>query len=60
VDGIFETTLAIGRITDRPAEAERPVAAAKFRLEEIRHRPPGFRPCAHYSSHGSILAGAGT
>jgi iron complex transport system substrate-binding protein len=44
VDGIFETTLAIGRITDRAAEAERLVAAAKFRLEEIRHRLAGLPP----------------
>lgn len=44
VDGIFEATLAIGRITDRPAEAERLVAAAKIRLQEIRNRLAGLPP----------------
>jgi iron complex transport system substrate-binding protein len=44
VDGIFEATLAIGRITDRPGEAERLVAEAKLRLQEISHRLAGLPP----------------
>lgn len=44
VDGIFETTLAIGRIADRAADGERLVRQAKARLQEIRKRLAGLTP----------------
>jgi iron complex transport system substrate-binding protein len=44
VDGIFETTLAIARITDRAAEGERLLAEMKTRLLEIRRRIAGLPP----------------
>ena len=44
VEGIYETTLAIGRITDRAADAERLVRQVKARLQEIRKRLAGLTP----------------
>jgi iron complex transport system substrate-binding protein len=44
VDGIFETTLAVGRITDRAAEGERLVARMKARLQEVKRRLAGLSP----------------
>jgi iron complex transport system substrate-binding protein len=44
VEGIFEATLEIGRITDRAVEGERLVAAMKGRLEEVRRRLAGLPP----------------
>jgi iron complex transport system substrate-binding protein len=44
VEGIFETTRTIARITDRAAEGERLVAGMKTRLQEIRRRLTGLPP----------------
>ncbi|MBZ5497890.1 MAG: cobalamin-binding protein [Acidobacteriia bacterium] len=44
VDGIFETTLAIGRITDRGAQGEQLVARMKGRLQEVKRRLAGLPP----------------
>jgi iron complex transport system substrate-binding protein len=44
VEGIFQTTLEIGRITGRAAEAESLVGATRSRLEAIRSRLSGARP----------------
>lgn len=44
VEGIFETTRTIARITDRAAEGERLVAGMKTRLQEIRRRLAGLPP----------------
>ena len=44
VEGIFETTLAVGRITDRAAEGERLVALMKARLQEVKRRLAGLPP----------------
>jgi iron complex transport system substrate-binding protein len=44
VAGIFEATLAIGRITDRQAEGERLVAQMKDRLAEVKRRLAGLPP----------------
>jgi iron complex transport system substrate-binding protein len=42
VQGIFETTIAIGRITDRAEAADRLVAQMKTRLEDVKRRLAGF------------------
>jgi iron complex transport system substrate-binding protein len=44
VEGIFETTLAIGRITGRAAEGENLVAQMKARLLEVKRRLAGLPP----------------
>jgi iron complex transport system substrate-binding protein len=44
VESIFETTLAIGRITDRAAEGERLVSEMKSRLQKLRDRLAGIPP----------------
>ncbi len=44
VDGIFETTLAVGRVTDRAAEGARLVAQMKARLQEVKCRLAGLPP----------------
>lgn len=44
VDGIFETTLAVGRVTDRAAEGARLVAQMKARLQEVKRRLAGLPP----------------
>ncbi len=44
VDGIFETTLAIGRITDRAAEGARLVEDMQARLQEVKRRLAGLPP----------------
>jgi iron complex transport system substrate-binding protein len=46
VQGIFDATLQIGRITDRAAEGERVVAQAQERLREIKRRLAGL-PVTH-------------
>jgi iron complex transport system substrate-binding protein len=44
VADIYETTLAIGRVTDREAEGERLVARMKERLAEIKRHLSGLPP----------------
>ncbi len=44
VQGIFETTIAVGRITDRAEAAGHLVAQMKNRLDEIRRRLAGLPP----------------
>jgi iron complex transport system substrate-binding protein len=44
VSGIFETTLAIGRITGCNEQAERLVADMRARLDEVRRRLAGLPP----------------
>jgi iron complex transport system substrate-binding protein len=44
VEGIFETTLALGRITDCEAEGKRLAAGIRARLQEVKRRLAGLPP----------------
>jgi iron complex transport system substrate-binding protein len=51
VEGIFETTLALGRITDCEAEGKRLAAGMRARLQEVKRRLAGLPPTRAFFHH---------